>query len=134
MMDSRYAARCQAALLDAVSCSPQVDRAMTMGRQGLQRLAPSPVRLCNALQAKDLIQGTHICVVKALMANCSGQKRGLEVLKLPTGESLEIGTGSETHASREDLSACGIGMEARAQLHVSFVTMSKCGEMASYRE
>jgi hypothetical protein len=42
------------------------------------------------------------------------------------GKVWRSGTGSETHASREDLSAYEIGIRARAQLHVNCVTMSKC--------
>jgi hypothetical protein len=69
-IDLRYAARCRTVLLDAVSCSAQVVGAMTMGRQGLQRLASSPARPRIALQAMDTVQETHMCVVKALKANC----------------------------------------------------------------
>lgn len=38
---------------------------------------------------------------------------------------FKIATGSETHASREGLSACEIGVWARAQLHVDCVTMAE---------
>ena len=50
-IDLRYAARCRTVLLDAVSCGLQVVGTMTMGRQALQRLATSPVRLCVGLRA-----------------------------------------------------------------------------------
>jgi hypothetical protein len=42
VMDFKYAARYQTLLSDAVSCGSQVIGAMTMRRQGLQRLVISP--------------------------------------------------------------------------------------------
>jgi hypothetical protein len=76
-MGFRYAARCRTVLLNAVSCHVQVLGAMTTQRLGLQRPASSPIRPCTGLRIKDMVQETHICVLKALKANCSWWKRGL---------------------------------------------------------
>ena len=84
-MDSEYAARYRTLLSDAVSCGVQVVGAMTMRRQGLQRLATSPARPCIGLPGKVMIQETHMCVLEALKANCSWWERcllGAEVANL----------------------------------------------------
>jgi hypothetical protein len=71
VMGFKYAARYRTLLLDAVSCGVQVVGAMTMRRQGLQRLATSPARACVVLPGNVMIQETHMCVLEALKANCS---------------------------------------------------------------
>ena len=71
VMGFRDAAQCRTALLDAVSCCAQVLGGMTTKQRGQQRAATSPHVPAFGLQGKDRVQETHICVLKALQANCS---------------------------------------------------------------
>jgi hypothetical protein len=90
----------------------KVAATMTLHRRRLKRLGASPVRGCIGLQGMPIVQETHICVLEAPNTNCSWWERCFRGVDVANLGKFKIGTGSETHASRESLSACEIGIRA----------------------